>query len=884
MYRAIIFLTIILFSAFQVNAQENKNMLSADEITAYKEQSKMMISYLEGTLNFLGDPQEVIAEKEIIINDSYKKIFRDAEVQIEDDLDENREVPLRKNVQAYLKDIVFFYKQVQFIYTVSSVEQIVGENGDIVFKVTVNRALSGITVNNDTVNNNQLRYIEINLDPLKKDLRIVSIYSTKPNAKEEMRYWWNMLPEAWRNYFGTKVLVFDTLPMNRIASFGDSLVVVLKKQPVVETDSLLISNGDTLRFIRLPELDSGSYQIVYNHDTVFKDFNDTVKANVAGLDSYLRTFFNTNAINISNNHLIKTLAPLARLTKLEKIEASNVFIDDITPLRNLNKLQELNLSGTPVKTIEPLMFAFNLKVLDISGTEVSTLDGLSGLTQLESLVIDSTTLTGLSPLSAMVNLSYLSLAYTPVANLDVIGKLPALKKLNIEGSSVSSLKPLSGMSALENINLDKTGVSDLSPLASDSSLRIIQANNTAVSSLDGLLNNANLKLIYCDNSGIKKEEALSFMEQHPGCLVIFDSKRLISWWNNIPESWKTALSKGMILSDPPTKEELQKIVNTKKLVLANNAAIDNLEPLKMLFKLESLDISNTPVNDLSPLATTGNLKYLNLDNTLDSTLNSLKELTNLVEIHFENTSISNLEPLYNNKNLEVVYCDSTGVSTQQVLALKSVIPQCLVIYQTGDLNFWWSNLPDAWQEVLSSQIEIDGTPSREQLQQMVDLTTVSIRKNGEINDLEPLSRFHLLKKLTITFTAINDLSPLSVCDSLTVLQLPNNPVEELEPLANLTLLREINLENTSVEDISPLVGLINLEKLNLSGTKVKKLKPLSKLDSLQELVINNTRVNRLTDIAKLPELKKLVCYNTSIKQKKVAAFKADHPDCEVIYY
>ena len=884
MYRRIIALLIVLLGVVQVEGQKNSSLLSADEVAGYKEQSKMMIGFLEGTLNFLGDSQEVIAEKEIIINDSYKKIFRDAEVQIEDDLDENREVPLRKNVQAYLKDIVFFYKQVHFIYAVSSVEQITAENGDIVFKVTVNRELSGITVNNDTVKNNLLRYVEINLDPLKKDLRIVSIYSTKPNAKEEMRYWWNTLPEAWRNYFGTKVLVFDTLPMNRVASFGDSMVVVLKKQPVVETDSLLISNGDTLRFIRLPELDSGSYQIVYSHDTVFKDFNDTVKANVAELDSYLRTFFNAKAISISNNHLIKTLAPLARLTKLEKIEASNVFIDDITPLRNLNKLQVLYLSGTPVKTIEPLMFAFNLKALDISGSEVSTLDGLSGLTQLENLVIDSTTVTDLSPLSAMVNLSYLSLAYAPVTNLTAIGKLPALKKLNIEGSSVTSLESLSELPALEYINLDKTGISDLAPLASDSSLRIIQANNTAVSSLSGLLDNSNLKLIYCDNSGIKKDEALSFMEQHPGCLVIFDSKRLISWWNNIPESWKTALSKGVTLSEPPTKEELQKIVNTKKLVLANNAAIDNLEPLKMLFKLERLDISNTPVKDFSPLATAGNLKYLNLDNTLDSTLNGLKNLTNLVEIHFENTAVSNLEPLYSNKNLEVVYCDSTGVSTQQVLALKSVIPQCLVIYQTGDLNFWWSSLPDAWQEVLSSQIGIDGTPSREQLQQMVDLTTVSVRKNGEINDLEPLSRFHLLKKLTVTFTAIKDLSPLSVCDSLTVLQLPNNPIEELDPIANLTLLREINLENTSVDDISALAGLVRLEKLNLSGTKVKRLKPLSKLDRLQELVINNTRVNRLTDIAKLPELKKLICYNTSIKQKKVTGFKAGHPDCEVIYY
>ncbi len=885
MYRRITLLIALLSWALLSGvAQETTQKLSADEISGYKEQSRMMISYLEGTLNFLGDPQEVIAEKEIIINDSYKKIFRDAEVQIEDDLDENREVPLRKNVQAYLKDIVFFYKQVQFTYTVSSVEQIVSEHGDIVFKVTVNRELKGITVNNDTVENNLLRYVEINLDPLKKDLRIVSIYSTKPNEKEEMRYWWSNLPEAWRNFFGTRVLVFDTLPMNRVASFGDSTAVILKKQPVVETDSLLISNGDTLRFIKLPRLDSGSYEIVYSYDTVLKDYTDTVIANVGELDSYLKTFFNSETVDISNNHLIKTLSPLSRLSKLEKINASNVFIDDISPLRNLNKLQELLLAGTPVKTIEPLMFAFNLQTLDISKSEVKSLEGLSGLTQLEKLVIDRTFVTDLSPIVTLINLNYLSLAYTPVTNISIVGKLPALKTLVIEGTPVKSLKAISAMPSLEFINFDNTGINDLSPLASDSSLRTIQANNTGINSLSSLEDNNNLRLIYCDNSGIKKAEALSFMKRHPNSLVIFDSQRLVSWWNEIPESWKTILSDGMHLSNPPTKEELQKIVNQKELMLANNKIIKNLEPLKMLFKLEKLDISNTTIDDLSPLAGLDNLKYLNLDNTPDSTLISLNGLSNLTEIHFENTAVSNMEPLYNNKNLEYVYCDHSAVTTQQVLALKSVIPTALVVYQTDDLNFWWSNLSDAWQTELLAQIQIDGSPSREQLQQMVDLTEIFISKNRDINDLEPLSRFHLLKELSVSFTAVSDLSPLADCDSLTRLVLPNNPIEELEPLSGLTLLTELNLENTSIDDITPLAMLLHLEKLNLAGTRVKKLKPLAKLDRLQELVINNTRVNKLTDIANLPDLKKVICYNTSIKQKRVDSFKADHPDCEVIFY
>jgi hypothetical protein len=70
MYRRIIFIISVLFYGVTFLPAQNEVKLSAEEIKSYKQQSKMMISYLEGTLNFLGDPDEVIAEKEIIIKES----------------------------------------------------------------------------------------------------------------------------------------------------------------------------------------------------------------------------------------------------------------------------------------------------------------------------------------------------------------------------------------------------------------------------------------------------------------------------------------------------------------------------------------------------------------------------------------------------------------------------------------------------------------------------------------------------------------------------------------------------------------------------------------------------------------------------------------------
>jgi len=106
--RKITFFTILLIMLSWLGKAQDAVSLTPDEITAYEEQSKQLIQFLEGTLNFLGDAKEVPAEKDIIINQSYAKIFESDETQIEDDLDPNREMALNKDVQAYLKDVDFF--------------------------------------------------------------------------------------------------------------------------------------------------------------------------------------------------------------------------------------------------------------------------------------------------------------------------------------------------------------------------------------------------------------------------------------------------------------------------------------------------------------------------------------------------------------------------------------------------------------------------------------------------------------------------------------------------------------------------------------------------------------------------------------------------------
>lgn len=169
-YRSIVLLFTFFSILFTAVSQETVE-LTPQQVEEYTEQSKQIIQFLEGTLNFLGDDTQLPSDKDVIINESYLKFFRDDEVQVEDDLDENREISLSKDVQAYLKDVDFFFNNVTFTFNIEKVEQQVNDNGQLFFKVTMNRHLQGITIENDTVDNNMIRYAEINLDPAQKDLK-----------------------------------------------------------------------------------------------------------------------------------------------------------------------------------------------------------------------------------------------------------------------------------------------------------------------------------------------------------------------------------------------------------------------------------------------------------------------------------------------------------------------------------------------------------------------------------------------------------------------------------------------------------------------------------------------------------------------------------------
>lgn len=110
----LILLSLLFVLSINVYAQEVEGF-EKQEIESYKSKAEDQVRFLEYLLNTLGSKDASHRDKDVIIRESYLKIFRDSKVQIEDDLTENRNVLINKDVTAYLKDIEFFFKMLNLI-------------------------------------------------------------------------------------------------------------------------------------------------------------------------------------------------------------------------------------------------------------------------------------------------------------------------------------------------------------------------------------------------------------------------------------------------------------------------------------------------------------------------------------------------------------------------------------------------------------------------------------------------------------------------------------------------------------------------------------------------------------------------------------------------
>jgi Leucine-rich repeat (LRR) protein len=772
-----------------------------EQVDGFRQQSSQMVKFFEGTLNFLADKSNPVKEKQIIINESYEKTFWDSKVQVEDDLDEKRMVTLYKDIQAYLSDVDFFFIRAKFEYTVQDVSVMTNETGQTYFKVTANRNLSGMTVNNDSVNNNKVRYFEINYDETKEQLKIVSIYTTKLDEKSEMRIWWNELSDNWKEVFGKEMVIDESTRLNQVTIFHDSTGMVNGVE----------RNVDPVKFYGL-----------------------------------LAQIINRKELSIAGNSTITDLGPLSKLSLLKNVNLSNTQVVDLMPLRNLNGLEILDISGTQVNILDPLRYNNNIRSLKLKKSKITSLSLVSGFPLLEVLDFSSTSITDLGPLKDLTGLKDLRFSETSVTDLTPISGLINLEILYFSDVPVTDISPLKNFTNLQLVFLDNTKVSSLAAFDNLPALHKIYSDKTSIDrnealrfmkehpSVTVIFESEELTKWWGKMSSDWKKIFTRYLKS--GEEPTIEQLHRLTTIDSINISGRLSIN---------TLDPISEFVKLKYLD-CSSTSITSLEPMRQLTELKTVNLSNTKISTLEPLSGMQRMEILTIDNTAVSDISFLKKLKELKFIFADNTQISSntansfmddvsgclvISQTYDNnnwwKNLNQEWKDALlkqlnisgdpdKIQLQQIAGLEKLIvgEDATIISLTPLLHL---------SRLKEFQFTDTRVTSLVPLGQMKKLTAIRCMKNP-ISDLSPIAGMTNLKELDFSNTQVEDLLPLENLRNLEILKFSGTPVKTLKYLQNLLRLKVMEFYNTRISNLEVLEPMSSLHSLKIFNTKVSEKK------------------------------------------------------------
>jgi len=772
--------------------------IAENKIDTFKLQVIPLVKFFESSLNFLADPRNAVNEKQTILSRSYLKWCWDEEVQIEDDLDENRLVPLYKDMPAYLSDVSFFFKSARFSYTVQDVSVEAGQNGLTYFRVTANRNLRGLNLDSDSVNSNRVRYIEMNFDSVRQQLKIVSVYTTKLNEKDDLRNWWNGLPAEWKTVLAKDMNLEGAMPMASIEHFNDSLAIV-GGQPT-------------------PIMGSEFY-------------------------GFLQQIVTSEIIDISGNSLISNLEPLNKLSALRDVNVSGTGVSDLMPLRNLNKLNILDLSHTAVTTLEPLRYCININQLRIRGTGISDLSVVPAFQTLNTLDIGGTKVNSLETVKELTGLKELRINNTSVKDLSPIAGLVNLEVLNISSTSLADLTALKGLRKLQILLADSTKITSLAPLDSLSMLQRVFCNNSGITQKEALRflkKHPGASLVYAS-----KELAAWWNGMTPEWRDLFHFYLKFDGEPTTEQLHQLALLDSINIAGRTSVKGLEPL---SRLILLRNlqcqsTGITALDPLQELTELKVLNAVNTKISSLKPLTNIAGLEMLFIDNTQVADLSPLYGLSSLKFVYADNTPVDTPEAdKFAGKNPGCMLVYQTIGNTDWWNGLSQAWKDALLLQVKGE------GTPDkiGLQEIAGlSSVSVSENFQITDLSPLLHLSRLTeLGISGtSVAKLDPVAKMTQLRTLRCTKNPLTDLTPVSGLRNLRELDFSNTQVEDLDALQNMTQLEVLRFSGTQVKNLKYLQKLVNLKVIEFYNTRVGNVDVLDGMNKLETVKMFNTKVS-----------------------------------------
>ena len=752
-----------------------------------------IVAFLEFVLNTLGSSGTPTRDKEVLITDSYSKIFRDSKVQIEDDLDEEREVITNKDVVAYLKDVDFFFNEVRFEFTIEEIKSGVNASGKIFYKVSLKRNLKGTTTDGKSVNNTRPRFIEVNYNPEDQDLKIASIYTNEFNEKDVLTHWWKQLSFEWQSIFRKKLkLTADSLALGDIKNIAAITELDLSGNTFIQTLEPL-GQLTNLRSLNLS------------------------RATVTDL-APIRNLTELVDVDISHTNILD-LSPFKYSDKLEKLKVDHTEVSDISIIQKMPLLHYLDASATPVTDFTPIATTPELLQLNLEGTAIYDLSPLGNLAQLTELNISSTSIKDVSSLKGLTALGTLDLDSTRIANIEPLGGLEKLKVLHANHTLISDLKPLQKLPQLEKIYCDQT------PITREVADAFMAANPKV--------------LVVFDSRDLK----VWWDTLTPEWQVVLGKAASIGAAPSKEELAKVTSVDSINLGENGHMYNLEPLRKLQKLqvIIANKTSIKDLSPLQDHTGIRYLDISNTEVSDLSVVSRFTKLNVLRADKTKIENLDPLNGLKGLEKLYVDQT------PIHDIIVQEFLLKNSTCLVVHKTIHLNRwwsmISPEWKEVFRKQMAPDTSATRENLHKLVERESLQFKEAPVRDlsALSEFLRLKELDF-SGTSITDISLPPNISSLKSLHATNSPIQKIESLQNLNTLEELDISNTPTVDLKVIGSLGNLQKLNCSGTHIKKLDPLESLQHLEFLDCSNSRVTNLDPLLHLP-VKTLKCYNTKIS-----------------------------------------
>ncbi|MEP6733932.1 MAG: leucine-rich repeat domain-containing protein [Chryseolinea sp.] len=773
--RSLIPTILICLASVMTYAQQVKN-----EVKQHEQQVRDMVKFLEYILNTLGSRTTSAQDKDIMVTESFTKIFRDSKVQVEDDLVEKRNVITNKDVQAYLKDVDFFFDDVKFEFNIKDIKGSTNASGKLYYKVSIVRNMHGTTLENKVVNNSSPRYIEINYDPKDQDLKIVSIYTKEFDQRAASLTWWKGLSYEWQGFF--------------------------KKKLNLTTDSIRLEDIQNITSINAVDL---------SQNKLLQDLEP------------LTQLTDLQALNLSNTSFID-LTPLRNLTGLTELNISNTKVDDITPLRYSDNLIKFNLSNTSVIEISVLERMTKLENLEMQNTAVTDFSPISFATSLKYLDVRKTKIVSLAPVNKLTMLTELNASSTIIDDLSPLSGLKTLTTLTLDSTNIINISAISSLENLVSLAINYTAIGDLTSLAANKKLERIYCDHTGVKRpvADAFMSANPKVLVISDSEDLRGwwdtlSESWKTVFSKAASIGMSPTNEELA---KIPNIDSLNLSGNKLIKD---LEPLKRVQKLKALVVKGSGVAD-LTPLRDHRALRTLDISETAISSIDVAHNFSKMTTLRADATGLNNIDALQNISGIKKLYLDKTAISDsivADFLHKQPQCLVVYKTDTLQAwwTDLPGSWREVLEKLVPISDASK------------KEDLHRLVELETIHFRDASISNLSILSVFVRlreldfSGTMINDVSPLIEIKSLRILRATNSPIRNLEALRSMNMLIDLDVSNTPVEELRPMRGMLALKNFNCSGTQVSSLSALEDITSLESLDCSNTGVKRIDALHEL-------------------------------------------------------